>query len=160
MLLILAITGVPVLGTLLAVVSTIHPDLSNLVPRGPAEDGRRLLDWSALQHGDVSPAAPVQALGYMAETDRSIRAGDWVRIFVLLPEAGNLLHPAHRLGNQMIEVQLRGVESIQFSAGSLVWVRGILQSVPGDPARFEPLYRLQEAHVELADKGHIQRYFR
>jgi hypothetical protein len=38
--------------------------------------------------------------------DRSIGKNQWVQDFVLLPEAGTRLHPAHRIRDQMIAVHL------------------------------------------------------
>jgi hypothetical protein len=67
-----------------------------------------VLNWSALLLGHahsldarslLSAGAPVLALGYMFEKDRALREGEWVRDFVLLPEAGHILHPAHRFGD-------------------------------------------------------------
>ena len=109
--LVIVITCVPVLGV--AIVSTTEPDLSDLTPIGQPPGQYELLNWFALRHGRFSSEAAVQALGYMVESDRSPQAGDWVRDFVLLPEAGNLLHPAHRIPDEMIAVRLREGEQIQ-----------------------------------------------
>lgn len=59
----------------------------------------------ALRQGaSVFAGARVQALGYMMELDRSIRAGEAVRDFLLLPDPGSAIHPAHRFGDQMIAI--------------------------------------------------------
>ncbi len=158
--LVVAFACVPVLGTLLAIVSTTEPDLSDLTPIRHPRGQYVLLDWLALRHGQFSLAASVQALGYMAESDRSLHTGDRVRDFVLLPEAGNILHRAHRIPDQMIAVHLREGEQIQFSLRSLVWVWGTFQASPSDPAGIEPLYHLDEARAKRADKSEISTYFR
>src|SRR6266481_5082027 len=106
LILVLLIAALPVLGTVAVVVSTSQPDLGDLKPlkQGAGEDP--VLEWAMLrrEHSRAMAAgsqafsgAEVQALGYMADGDQS---GD----FVLPPDAGNLLHPAHRLGDQMISV--------------------------------------------------------
>jgi hypothetical protein len=156
---VIVITCVPVLGTLLAIVSTTEPDLSHLTPIRRAPDGYVLLNWFALQEGRVSSEASAQALGYMVESDRPRHAGEWVRDFVLLPDAGNLLHPAHRIPDQMIAIRLRDGEQIQFSPRSLVWVWGVFRESPADPAGIQPLYHLDAARVKRADKSDIAKYF-
>jgi hypothetical protein len=158
--LVIVITCVPVLATLLAIVSTTEPDLSDLAPISQTPGQYVLLNWFALRQGHLSTESAIQALGYMVESDRSDHAGDWVRDFVLLPEAGNLLHPAHRIPDQMIAVRLREDEQIQFSPRSLVWVWGTFRASSGDPAGIQPLYHLDEARVKLADKSEIPKYFR
>jgi hypothetical protein len=157
---VIVITCVPVLGTLLAIVSTTEPDLSELVPIRQPPGGYVLLNWFALRQGRFSPAESVQALGYMLESDQSAHTGDWVRNFVLLPDAGNLLHPAHRIPDQMIAVRLREGEQIQFSPRSLVWVWGTFRASAADPAGVRPLYHFDEARVKRADKSEISKYFR
>src|SRR5258708_13978364 len=99
--LVLFIACVPVLGTVWVVTSTSEPDLSELKPLKQSEGNDPVLEWAALRrdHSRAMAAgsqafsgAEVQALGYMAEGDQ---AGD----FFLLPDAGNLLHPAHRFAD-------------------------------------------------------------
>lgn len=119
-----------------------------------------LLNWFDLRQGQFSATASVQALGYMLESDRSFKTGDWVKDFVLLPEAGNLLHQAHRIPDQMIAVRLHDGEQIQFAPRSLVWVWGTFRASPGDPAGLLPLYHLDQARAKRADKSEIPQYFR
>jgi hypothetical protein len=95
----------------------------------------------------------------MVESDRSLHTGDWVIDFVLLPGAGNVLHPAHRIPDQMIAVRLREGEQVQFSPRSLVWVCGTFRESPVDQAGIQPLYHLDEARVKRADKSDIANYF-
>jgi hypothetical protein len=145
---------------LLAVVSTTEPDLSDLTPIGQPPGQYELLNWFALRHGRLSRQAAVLALGYMVENDRSPHTGELVRDFVLLPEAGNILHPAHRIPDEMIAVHLRESGQIQFSPRRLVWVWGTFRVSPGDPAGLQPLYHLDQARAQLADKSEIPKYFR
>ena len=154
------ITSVPVLGTLLAIVSTTEPDLSDLTPIRRTQGQYELLNWFALRHGRFSAQTSVQALGYMVESGRSPHTGDLVRDFILLPEAGNILHPAHRNPDEIIAVQLREGEQMQFFPRRLVWVWGTYRTSPGDPAGIQPLYHLDDARATLADKSEIPRYYR
>jgi hypothetical protein len=96
----------------------------------------------------------------MMDGVQSILAGQVTKSFVLLPDAGNIMHPAHRFGDQMIAVHLRDRDTIKFSPKALVWVWGTLQSSPGDPTGSEPLYALGNARAELAPKTDIDKYFR
>jgi len=96
----------------------------------------------------------------MMEGAQPIAPGQPTKSFVLLPDAGNLLHPAHRFGDQMIAVHLRESDTIKFSPRALVWVWGKLRTSPGDPAGGEPLYGLDNARAELAPKTDIRKYFR
>ena len=158
--LVIVITCVPVLGTLLAVVSTTEPDLSDLTPIRQSPGQYALLNWFALRHGPLSTQTSVQALGYMVESDRSPHTGDLVRDFVLLPEVGNILHPAHRIPDEMIAVHLLESGRIPFSPRRLVWVWGTFRVSPGDPAGLQPLYHLDQAWAQPADKSEIPKYFR
>ncbi len=103
--------------------------------------------------------AAVQALGYMAEGDRPIAAGERVADFVLLPDRGNPLHPAHRFCDQMIAVRLREDDPARFSPMALVWVWGTLRISSGDPAGSRPLYALDHARLRAADSDEIRKYF-
>ena len=158
--LVIAIACVPVVGTVLAIVTTTEPDLSDLKAIRQPQGQYLLLDWSLLRHGQFSPAASVQALGYMVESDRSVHTGEWVRDFIMLPEAGNILHPAHRIPDQMVVVRLREGEQIQFAPRSLVWVWGTYRASPGDPAGVQPRYLLDQARVKRAEKSEISWYLR
>ena len=92
--------------------------------------------------------------------DQPVREGTRVNRFVLLPDAGSAVHPAHRFGDQMIDVQLRPGSSIVFKGSSLVWASGTWKVLAGNPAGDRPLYQLQDADVENADKADIPKYFR
>jgi len=95
----------------------------------------------------------------MVESDRASSEGEWVQDFVLLPEAGNMLHPAHRFGDQMIAVHLERDARVRFSSKALVWVRGTFRASAGDAVGAKPLYALERAHVQRANKDEIRKYF-
>ena len=160
---------VPTLGTVIAILATAEPDISDLTPAFQTAGEYRVVNWldlergraHALQEGSTAfTGAQVQALGYMMEGERPLRTGDWVEEFFLLPDAGNLMHPAHRFGDQMIAVHLAAGGRIQFAPRSMVWVWGTLRALPGDPAGDRPLYDLDRARVSLAIKTDVQKYFR
>jgi hypothetical protein len=165
--LIVTIVCVPVLGTVLAVVFTTEPDLSDLMPSNKQIGEYFLLSWPKLlqTHHDLNSAAPeldgtaVQALGYMVDGAKAVHAGDLVQDFVLLPDAGNLLDPADRFGDQMVSVHLRDGDRIQFSPRRLVWVLGTFRATRGDPSGSIPLYYLERARTQPADRADIGRYF-
>ena len=159
---------VAALGTFIAIFSTAAPDISDLTPISRKIGDDLILNWPDLERrphalheaSSAFAGARVQALGYMMEDDRSMRAGEPVQDFILLPEAGNLLHPAQRFGDQMIAVHLPPGNPVQFTPRSLVWVGGTLRASSGDPAGSRPLYHLEQAQVALASKTDIRTYFR
>ena len=57
------------------------------------------------------------------------------------------VHPAHRFGDQMIDVRLETGSRVRFSDRSLVWAWCTLRMVPGDSARTVPL--IHTAHRKL-----------
>ena len=167
--LVAVLAGVPILGTIYVTASTSESDLSDLTPISQRAGNYLVLNWSALLQdqahglntGTVIPSgAEVQALGYMMKSDRSAGNDRWVQDFVLLPEAGNLLHPAHRIRDQMIAVHLEDGKRIQFAARALVWVWGNFGVSAGLGPRSEALYMIERARAKAADTADIQRYFR
>jgi hypothetical protein len=149
------------------ITSAIEPDLFDLTPVVPRSDQYLNLAWPelerpkhALNAGPISSGTMIRALGYMMEGDRPVRDGDRVQSFVLLPDAGNPVHPAHRFGDQMIDVRLEAGNEVRFSGRGLVWVWGTLRMLPGDPSGHEPLYILENARTEPANKADIPKYFK
>lgn len=161
---------IPLAGVLLAISATSQPDLSELVPIGNSAQNYIVLNWSTLlrdhPHSLVAGSSSlfvgsrVQALGYMVEEDRAIGEGQWVHDFVLLPEAGHFLHPAHRFGDQMIAVHLEPDTRVRFSSMALIWVTGTFRAAAGDPVGPKPLYALERACVQAAERAEILRCFR
>jgi hypothetical protein len=169
LILLTVIVGVPVLGSFWAITATTQPDLSELSPLQAQTPEYAVLAWSSLLRGhsktldarsESFSGMSIQALGYMMDGASPIRAGQPTKTFVLLPDAGNIMHAAHRFGDQTIAVHLRDRDTIEFSPKALVWVWGTLQSSPGDPTGSEPLYALGNARAELAPKADIDKYFR
>jgi len=163
------IAGVPILGTVFITTATSEPDLSELAPINNRIANYVVLNWSELLQDRPSDMrrAPlrssdnkVQALGYMFDRDRPIGKGEWVKDFVLLPEAGSLVHPAHRIRDQMITVHLEDSKRIQFSPRTLIWVWGRFAVSSERAVRSKPLYSLEQARAKPADKADIRRYFK
>jgi hypothetical protein len=157
--LVIGVTVVPVAATVFVVFTSTQPNLSTLTPVRNPQENYSLLNWSSLGRDHPGNKA-VQVLGYMVDGDHPLRDGDWVKDFVLLPEAGNLLHPAHRFGDHMIAIHLENDARVQFSSRSLVWVWGIFRESPGDPAGSTPLYSVEQAGTRPADKSEIGKYFK
>lgn len=160
---------VPVAGALLAISATSRPDLSDLAPIGDSVGNDVVLNWSTLlrDHPHALGArswpfagAPVRALGYMAEGDYAGGEGERVQDFVLLPDAGNMVHPAHRFGDQMVAVHLAPDARVQFRSRALVWVSGTFRASAGDPVGPKPLYTLEHARVQPAEQEQIRKYFK
>jgi len=167
-LIVLAIV-IPILGIVWGVAATIHPDLSDLVPIRQSAAPYVLLGWSDLlrdqahfvENPPLPPAAAqVRVLGYMVESESAVPEGQSVRDFVLLPETGHLLHPAHRFGDQMIAVHLRDSTGVRFCYMALVWASGMFRAQPGDPSGPTPLYSIMEASVQRANESDITKYFK
>jgi len=169
LLLIIGIAMVPTVGAALAIMtSPMGPDLSDLVSIKPAAEGKGILDWPVLLRErsfglNADPRMMVGAadcaLGYMAAGDEPVRDGDQTNEFILLPETGNLLHPAHRFGDQMIDVRLRAGGKLRFASQSLTWVCGSFHSSSGDPEGHEPLYVLADADAMRVGRPYVARYF-
>lgn len=168
--LVTVVAGVPILGTIFVTTSTSEPDLSEVAPINDRVGSYVVLNWSALMQDHpldlrnarlgLAAGTDVQALGYMFDGERPTSKGEWVREFILLPEAGNLVHPAHRIRDQMIAVHVEDGKGIQFSPGALTWVWGSF-GVSSEPSvRSKPLYTLERARAKPADRADIQRYFK
>lgn len=110
--------------------------------------------------GGVSSGTAARVLGYMMSGEKPIADGQLIARFVLLPDAGSVLHAAHRFGDQTIDVQLRQGDSIRFSEGSMVWVWGTWEVFPGDPNGSQPIYGLSNARIRPATKADISEFFR
>ena len=167
-LLIMVATCVPALATVLIIAASSEPDLAEL-DRVPQPDGIAVVTWPELCRDRphalntataTSIGARVLALGYMMDDHRPARAGQIVRAFLLLPEAGNLLHPAHRLGDQMIEVQLSAGHEIPFASRHLVRVSGILRQRSGDPSSERALYQFEDAYAQPIKRVEIGSYYK
>ena len=160
-----ALICLPVIVVAVLISRTSGPDLFDLIPKDPNIDGYTLLAWydldrgrQSLKEGGTSTGARMRALGYMMNGDQPVRDGQIVRRVVLLPDKGTAMHPAHRFGDEMIDVQLQPGDNVRYSGGSLVWVWGTLRGLPGDTGRPIPLYQLENARVEPATEAEIPKY--
>jgi hypothetical protein len=165
--LITTIACVPFLAVILIAVLSTEPDLSDLLPSNKQAGEYIVLSWSELlqPRSQLNSAvmkldgSAVRALGYMMEDDKVIRPGDLVQRFFLLPYAGNLLDPAERFGDQMVSVRLREGDRLPFSPRQLIWVWGTFRISRGDPSGPTPLYSLENARAQAADRADIALYF-
>ena len=71
-----------------------------------------------------------------------------------MPEAGHLLHPAHREPDEMVDVRL--AEPIPCNDRALIWAEGFLKRGAGGPGA---AYSLNRAHVSRADELAISQWF-
>ena len=156
--LVMSLTCVPALAAVLLIVMSSEPDLAELDRVTQPDGASAVLIWPELCRDRphtlnaapaISTSGKVVVLGYMMDNHRRVRSGELVGSFTLLPEAGNLLHPAHRLGDQMIEVNLSHGHEMPFASRRLVRVSGILRQRPGDPAADRALYILDESEARL-----------
>ena len=165
--LITTIACVPFLTVILIAVLSTELDLSDLVPLKQQVGGYIVLNWSELlqprsqRNSAVMKfdGTAVRALGYMMDGDKGMRPGDLVRHFFLLPYAGNLLDPAERFGDQMVSVRLREGDYLPFSPRQLIWAWGTFRVSRGDSSGPTPLYFLESARAEAADRADIALYF-
>ena len=110
---------------LLMLRTPVQPDLFDLTPMSPRADGYVLVAWHelerarrALKEGEPSSGSPTRVLGYMMEADAPVRNGQQIQRFVLLPDAGSAVHPAHRFGDQMVKVHLKEGIAFPFPQGA------------------------------------------
>jgi hypothetical protein len=167
--LMMIVTCAPALAAILLIAVSSDPDLSEL-NRVPQPDGApAVLTWPELSRDRphalnaavaVSAGARVVAVGYMMDYGPPVSAGEFVRSFVLLPEAGNLLHPAHTIGDQMIEAHLTHVDGIPFAPRKLIRVVGKLGLRRSERAAEHPLYVLEEADAQPIDRADIRKYLK
>jgi len=151
--------AIPVLTTVVLQTLSTRPSLSDLVVRPEAQAvDPRVLGWPDLV---LAPERlQVRLLGYMMDDGGGVPDGKIVPGFVLLPDAGTALHPAHRVPAQMVRVQIRGAVECRFEFRRLVWVEGFLshcQRLETDETH--PLYCLGDAVVEKAGPGDILDFF-
>ena len=163
----IGLTAVICLPSVVLILRTRGPDLFDLTPIVARWDQYMILAWPdlerakrSLKSGAISSGVMIRALGYMMEGNRALREGDRVRGFVLLPDAGDPMHPSHRFGDQMIDVHLEAGSEVRFSERSLVWAWGTLRMLAGDPSGHEPLYVLEHARAQPASKADIEKYFK
>jgi hypothetical protein len=147
----------PMLLAVALVAMDMRSDLSELKPAGQADDkGAVPIGWPDLarQH---EGAGRVRMIGYMTEGYQPSRDGATVELFVLLPEAGQFLHPAHRIPNQMVEVHAS--HPVLFHRRDLVWASGILSRTIGSSGEEKAAYEMVAAEVNPATERDIGKWF-
>lgn len=140
----------------------IRTDLSELRPaKGPGDPSGMLIGWPDLEeyarHPVGEPDARVRMLGYMMDGYQTYPDGAQLQMFILMPEAGQFLHPAHRVPNEMVEVWLG--QPVPFKFRALVWVSGILQRTGNSPRDEKASWAMRDAETERAEQREITRWF-
>jgi hypothetical protein len=164
---IIAAVAIPLILVYLLVAADIRADLSELKPIRPIVDGALLIGWNELENPPEPWALQqpprwaiqpqVRLLGYMMDAVAPFREGAPVDRFILLPDAGHALHPAHRIADQMVEVQTQ--QAIPLTYRHLVWVTGSLTRRSDPKHRETPSYLLTNAQLALAVDSEIKHFF-
>ena len=151
--------AIPVLATVVLQSLSTKPSLSDMVVREAVRaGGPRVVGWPDLEVADGRER--VKLLGYMMDNGVAIQNEDATTGFLLLPEAGTVLHPAHRIPEQMVEVEVRKGASCRFEFRRLVWVEGLLRHRRDSVADGDaPVHFLDDALVEKADPADISAVF-
>ena len=100
----------------------------------------------------------VKMLGYMMDGYDFAKDGFPVRMFVLMPEAGHFLHPAHRNPDEMVEVWPKP-GTVIFKRRQLVWASGTFQRLSTHSREEHALYALRNASVTPASSSDIANWF-
>jgi hypothetical protein len=139
----------------LLIASDMRSDLSELQPVFKLwADGVELVGWPQLRPDTALSEHRVRMLGYMMDGYRPVADGAPVAMFVLMPEAGHLLHPAHRVREEMVEVWLAEGTSVAYKDRDMVWVEGLLRRSEGRSA-----WAMTSAFVARADERAIAQWF-
>jgi hypothetical protein len=161
--------SLPMVLAFLLVAFDMRTDLSDLKPSRPLADKETaLIGWQELGTGNgrARPAAAqrwsalprARMLGYMMDGYQPSQEGSPVTMFILLPEAGQFLHPAHRVPDQMVEIRL--TQAVPFQYRRLVWASGVMTSMTDLKQREKALYAMQDASMEPAAQLDIADWFR
>jgi len=159
----------PLFLTFILIGADMRSDLSDLTPTQPmADQTTALVGWGELEIPDGKPALAkqtqrqpqqrVRMLGYMMDGYPPSKDGAPVQMFVMLPEAGHILHPAHRIPDQMVDVRL--TQPAPFRFRSLVWVSGTLVRTANGPKSEKAMYAMTDAGVKPAADSEITRWFK
>ena len=158
---IIAVIGLPLFLGYILVAADIRIDLSELKPTRRVDDtGLVPLGWPALE-GDGSQArfheGRVRMIGYIIDGYRSHPGGANVDMFILLPEAGQFLHPAHLIPNQMVEVWPR--RPVLFRNRQLVRAVGRLNRTMGKAGEETAAWAMGDAEVQPAEPSDMRKWF-
>jgi len=145
-------------GALIAI--DMRTDLSNLKAKpGTDADGLPAMGWSDLENLGPGQQRPARMLGYMMDSYRPVPDGTPVETFMLMPDAGHLLHPAHREAEEMVEVWMPLDGPIRYSDRRLVWVSGMLRRKEAKPREGVAAFSMANAEVRLAAERQIREWF-
>lgn len=135
----------------------MRSDLSELNPAKQVDDeGPVPVGWPALEKDGAQGRA--RMIGYMMDGYQPSSDGSPVDVFILLPEAGQFFHAAHRIPNQMVEVRLR--RPVAFRRRELVWAAGTLNRTTGKSDEGKAAWAMGDAEVEAVAQRDIARWFR
>jgi hypothetical protein len=159
---ILLITLFPVLMGTLVVSLSSRPDLYYLIP-GPVGGDAIPVDWQTLDDLVSAPGGPtaarpdlfgpeVQVAGYIVALEGSRNANGAVPSFLLVPDAGNWLHPPHRDPGDVIHVTRNDGRMTPPVEKKAILVRGVLSVDPMDLKPGKAVYHLKATSVQPYSK--------
>jgi len=157
----MAAIGFPLFLAYILVAVDMRSDLSELKSvRRADEAGAVPVGWSDLEGQPVEglPEAKARMIGYMMDGYEPSKDGTLVSLFILLPEAGQFLHPAHRIPKQMVEIRPR--RPVRFHSRELVWAMGTLNRTTGSAAEEKAAWSMGDATVDAAEQRDIGKWFR
>jgi len=166
--LIIGAISLPLFLAFFLVAADMRSDLSELKPIQASNDhATTLIGWGDLEVPEGQSASTmlaqrqvskqVRMLGYMMDGYPPSGDGKPVQMFIMMPEAGHILHPAHRIPDEMVEVRLK--HSAPFKFRTLVWASGALAQISSRPKYGNPMYAMIDASVEPAAQSDITRWF-
>ena len=79
-------------------------------------------------------------------------------MFILAPDAGRLLHPAHRLPDQTVKIWPASPAPFRFR--SLVWVAGLIARTKGRRDGVDTMYAITGAEIHAAVQSDITLWFK
>jgi hypothetical protein len=118
--------------------------------RSGGEAATPLIGWPRLREGRL-PQGRVRMAGYMMDGYRPVPDGTAVTMFILMPEAGQLFHPAHRAPDEMVEVWMPPGRTIGYRDRGLVSVEGLLRRTAA--------FSMMDARVAPAEERDIAKWF-
>jgi hypothetical protein len=167
--LIIGAVVLPLFLAFILVAADMRSDLSDLKPiQSMVDQTTALVGWGDLEIPEGKsisveqtrwqPGRRVRMLGYMMEGEPPSQDGAPATVFVLFPEAGHILHPAHHIPDQMVDVRLTHPAPFKFR--SLVWVTGTLARTANRPKSEKAMYAMTDAGVKPAADSDITRWFK
>jgi hypothetical protein len=164
----------PLILAFILVGADMRSDLSDLIPREALPDQSTvLIGWGdleipegrsvSLEQTRWQPQRRVRMLGYMMDgyinhVRKPSPDNTPVKMFALLPEAGQILHTAHRIPDQMVEIW--PAVPVPFKYRSLVWATGVLARAAGHRGADQALYVMTNAEVRPAVQSDITLWFK